>query len=258
MQQRIGLENKVAAVTGGYGHLGTGITLSMLRHGARVYVLGRSEEAFLALKEKTNHHPELHFHYGDVSNASSMGKAFSAISKDAGRLDILVNNAFYLKGQVPEKLNDDDWAAGIDGTLNSVFRCIREVLPFITDGGRILNIGSMYGSVSPDFSIYDAHPAFFNPPNYGAAKAGIAQLTRYFAHYLGKRQITVNCISPGAFPNPQVREQESFIHAIEARTALGRIGFPEDLGGICTFLASDHASYITGQNIHVDGGWTSK
>jgi len=258
MTQTIRLDQKVAAITGGYGHLGSAISQAMLMHGAKVFVMGRSDESFKTLQENTSNAEHLHFVSCDISQQVSVKQAFEAIRQQAGRLDILVNNAFYLKGDLPEKLNDDDFAYGIEGTLNSAYRCIREALAYLPDGGRIINIGSMYGSVSPDFAIYKEHPDFFNPPNYGAAKAGLAQLSRYFANYLGNRQINVNCISPGAFPAPEVSKHESFIAEIKKRTALGRIGKPEDLGGICVLLASDHGSYITGQNIHVDGGWTSR
>jgi NAD(P)-dependent dehydrogenase (short-subunit alcohol dehydrogenase family) len=257
MEHRIGLDRKIVLITGGYGHLGSGITAAMLQHGATVVVLGRSEKSFEEKRSTLIDSKNLYFRYCDISSSASVRDAFTVVNQSIGQPDVLVNNAYFLRGQIPEKLTDEDWATGIDGTLNSVFRCIREIMPFISEGGRIINIGSMYGSVSPDFKIYKDHPTFFNPPNYGAAKAGIAQLTRYFAHYLGPKNITVNCVSPGSFPSETVQAQESFIHEIKSRTALGRIGTPEDLGGICVFLASSHAAYITGQNIHVDGGWTS-
>jgi NAD(P)-dependent dehydrogenase (short-subunit alcohol dehydrogenase family) len=116
----------------------------------------------------------------------------------------------------------------------------------------------MYGSIAPTFKIYDDFPAFLNPPNYGAAKAGVQQLTRYFASYLGKKGITVNCISPGPFPSPDVQKNTGFVKELEQLTVLNRIGQPHELGGICVFLASEHASFITGQNIAVDGGWTTR
>ncbi|HKB44766.1 MAG TPA: SDR family oxidoreductase, partial [Chitinophagaceae bacterium] len=97
-----------------------------------------------------------------------------------------------------------------------------------------------------------------NPPHYGAAKAGILQLTKYYASYLGSSGITVNCVTPGPFPSLEVQKNHKFIEKLSARTLLGRIGKPEDLAGAFVFLSSDAANFITGQNLVVDGGWTVK
>ena len=117
---------------------------------------------------------------------------------------------------------------------------------------------AMYGIVAPDFSVYDESPRFLNPPHYGAAKAGVLQLTRYYASYLGKLNIQVNAVSPGPFPSNIVQENTTFIGQLAERTCLKRIGKPEELAGVFTFLSSDAANFITGQNFIVDGGWTTK
>ena len=114
----------------------------------------------------------------------------------------------------------------------------------------------MYGMVSPDFSIYEEFPNFLNPPHYGAAKAAVIQLTKYFAHYLGTEDIQVNAVSPGAFPSEKVQENNLFIKSLEKKTALKRIGQPSDLVGAFVFLSSNASDYITGHNLVVDGGWT--
>ena len=97
---------------------------------------------------------------------------------------------------------------------------------------------------------------FLNPPSYGASKAGVIQLTKYFATYLANDKIRVNSISPGAFPSQEVQKSPGFIKNLILKIPLGRIGLPEDLGGPIVFLASDSSSYITGQNFCIDGGWT--
>jgi len=255
---RIGLENKVVAVTGGYGLLGSSITRSLLAHDAIVVILGRSEEKFQLLKEKSGFEGSLHFVSCDVSNTDSVKSAFANVVDQFGCLDCLINNAAYSVSKIPEEMSDEDWEAGINGSLTSVFKCIRESLQYLTSGGRIINVSSMYGSVSPDFSVYDEFPNFFNPVNYGAGKAGVQQLTRYFANYLGPKGITVNCVSPGPFPSEQVKKSAGFIKQLESRTALKRVGSDDDIGGVFAFLASDQASFITGQNIFVDGGWTTR
>src|SRR5690606_15062193 len=112
------------------------------------------------------------------------------------------------------------------------------------------------GMVAPDFSVYENCEEYINPPHYGAAKAGVIQLTKYFASYLGKENIRVNCISPGPFPNKEVQKNETFISNLSRKTALKRIGKPEELVGSFIYLSSDASSFITGQNIVVDGGWT--
>jgi NAD(P)-dependent dehydrogenase (short-subunit alcohol dehydrogenase family) len=258
MVYNLNLKGKVILITGGYGHLGSAITLSLLEHGACVYVLARSkvkfEKAFSDLKEKS-----LFFEYCDIGDTNSIKNAFKAIYEKEGRINSLINNAFYLKGQSPEKMSDEDFAYGIEGTLNSVFICIREITPFLkkTTTGKIVNVSSMYGVVAPDFRVYDESPQFLNPPHYGAAKAGVIQLTKYYSSFLGRDNITVNAITPGPFPSSAVQEDSDFINHLKNKTALGRVGEPEDLAGAFVFLLSDAANYITGQNIIVDGGWTT-
>ena len=123
--------------------------------------------------------------------------------------------------------------------------------------GVILNVASMYGVVAPDYKIY-LNNNHANPPSYGAAKAGIVQLTKYLASFLGKDGVRVNCISPGPFPfKSTVDEIPEFIKTLEDKTMLDKIGNPEDLKGIVALLCSDASNYITGQNISIDGGWTS-
>jgi gluconate 5-dehydrogenase len=122
--------------------------------------------------------------------------------------------------------------------------------------GKIINISSMYGLVSPDFNIYDKFPNFFNSSQYGASKAAIIQLTKYYANFLASKNIRVNCISPGPFPAIEVQKHESFIHLLKHKVPLGRIGTAEELRGVIILLASNASSYITGQNFIIDGGWT--
>lgn len=262
MVRTFDLKNKIVLLTGGYGFLGKAIAESMLYHGAKLYILGRDvdkfEKAFEDLPK--NQSERLRFTHCDVSKTSSISSAFSKIYQNTKKIDILINNAFYSKGQSPESMNDDEWETGIDGSLNSVFRCIREVIPYFKrqEYGKIINVSSMYGMVAPQFEVYEDYPQFLNPPHYGAAKAGIIQLTRYYASYLGNMGVNVNAITPGPFPSDTVKQNKGFISALETKTCLGRVGLPEELAGTFVFLASEASDYITGQNIVVDGGWTSK
>lgn len=254
---RIEVTDKIILVTGGYGHLGKAIVFSLYTHGAKVYVLGRELEKF----EKCNF-PEdrVHFIQVDLSKSESVVKAFREVWDKEGRIDTVINNGFYSRGQNPETLADLDWSIGIEGTLRSVFKSIQAIIPYykVQGHGKIINVASMYGLVAPDFSIYEDSPDFLNPPHYGAAKAGVIQLTRYYASYLGRFGIQVNCITPGPFPSGEVQRDINFIDRLNQRTLLGRIGQPEDVAGAFVFLASDAANYLTGQNIVIDGGWTVK
>ena len=248
------LSGKVILVSGGYGYLGKSITLGLAEHGAKVVVLGRSKQKF----DDVFNFPDIYFFEMDISSSESVKECFASIFQQFGRIDVLINNAFYSRGNDPEKMTDEDWSFGVDGNLNSTFRCIREIIPYFKQNknGRIINVASMYGMVSPDFKVYENND-FLNPPHYGAAKAGVIQMTKYYACYLGKYNILVNCVSPGPFPSEMVQENEEFIANLKAKNPLGRIGTPDDLKGVFVLLRSDASKFITGQNFAVDGGWTA-
>lgn len=255
------LTEKIILITGGYGYLGKAITESLLYHGATVYVLGKSKQKFDYAFDKTEEeNGRLFFENCDVSESDSIKQALRNIYLKESRIDVLINNAFYLKGQNPYNMTDTDWNLGIDGTLSSVFRSIREVIPYLEKNktSRIINVSSMYGIVAPDFTVYNEYQNFLNPPHYGAAKAGVIQLTKYYASLLGDKNITVNSITPGPYPSTEVQKSKGFIKELEEKTVLKRIGKPEDLAGAFVFLASNASNFMTGQNIVIDGGWTIK
>jgi len=256
-QNLFSLRDKIILITGGYGYLGKFITEGLLQSEGTVVVLGRSLEKFQAAFPSPS--TQLYFQVTDVGNPTSIKESLEMIISRFKKIDVFINNAFYNKGNQPLAISDEDFAYSLDGNLGSVYRCIREVVPYMQahGSGRIINVASMYGMVSPDFGVYAGLEQFLNPPHYGAAKAGVLQLTRYFACYLGKDNILVNTITPGPFPNETVQQNEQFISNLEAKSPLGRIGKPEELKGIFIFLCSDQATYITGQNFVVDGGWTA-
>jgi NAD(P)-dependent dehydrogenase (short-subunit alcohol dehydrogenase family) len=175
-------------------------------------------------------------------------------------VDVLINNAYYLHPPSSNDLTDSEFTYGLDGVLTSTFRCIKSIIPVFEKQsyGKIINVSSMYGIVSPEFDIYKDFPNYTNPPHYGAAKAGVLQLTRYFASLLAKNNIQVNSITPGPFPSEEVQKASKFIDELKDKTLLKKIGKPEDLAGAFTFLSSEASNYITGQNIIIDGGWTVK
>lgn len=251
------LSNKVILITGGYGYLAQNAAKYMAKYNARVYIMARNEEKFLQIfKDYEN----IYFQIFDLSSTISIKNAFESVYKKENKIDVLINNAFYLKGQSPENMEDEDFSYGIEGVLNRMFICIREIIPYLKRQGfgKIINISSMYGLVAPDFSIYNVFPEQLNPPHYGAAKAGVIQLTKYYAAYLGKNNIQVNVITPGPFPSLKTQQNKEFISNLSSHTILNRIGHPDDLIGVFVLLSTKSSDYITGQNFIVDGGWTVK
>lgn len=253
------LEDKVVVVTGGTGYLGSAMCEALAEAGARVIVVGRNEEKCMK-KAK-----ELSEAYGtscmgikmDISEETEIRNVLKKIHDITGRIDILINNAYYGAPGDIHDISMDEWQKGIDGSINGVFRCTQAVLPYMesTGKGSIINIASMYGVVSPDPGVY-GDSGLNNPPNYGAGKAAVIQFTKYTACHLAGKNIRVNAITPGAFPNKEVQKKKEFISNLRKKIPLARIGKPEDLKGAVLFLASDSSGYVTGTNLIVDGGWT--
>jgi len=259
MKHIFDLENKVSIITGGYGHLGSSMVKTLLDFGSTVVIAGKSQQKFH--DKFGNYNNNLSFVETDISDSESIKKAFSKVVDEFGSIDILINNAQYSKGQNPENMSDEEWNYSMEGVLGSAFKCIREVIPIMKSqkSGKIINISSMYGMVSPDLSIYDGDDCekYLNPPHYGAAKAGLLQLTKYYAVFLAKYGIQVNAITPGPFPSYITQEENKrFIEKLVNKVPLKRIGKPEDLAGVCILLSSNASDFITGQNFVVDGGWT--
>jgi 3-oxoacyl-[acyl-carrier protein] reductase len=167
------------------------------------------------------------------------------VQERCGRIDVLVNNAGINQTGDFDKITEDEWDAVIDVDLKGVFICCQEVLPYISDGGRIINIGSISGEYGGP-----------RTPSYAAAKAGVMALTHCLARFVGQRRITVNCISPGAIESELLDStmQGKLRKEVMQMILLGRLGAPEEVAAVATFLASDEASYITGQVISVNGG----
>jgi len=259
LKEMFNLNGKVAVVTGGYGHLGRSLSEALAEFGATVIIASRDQDKCRALAKELSekYHNQNSAAYIDVANSAVVDEKIREIHEKYGQIDILVNNAIYQKGREIHNIEEKDWLYTIDGTINTVYRCTKAVLPYMMSQkyGKIINIGSMYGIVSPDFSIYEGND-FFNPASYGAGKAAIIQFTRYICSMYGKYGITCNSISPGPFHNCEAHNDGQFIRNLSRKNPLGRIGRPDDLKGAVVLLASNAGNYICGHNLVVDGGWT--
>lgn len=259
------LEGKVILITGGAGHLGSTMSKALLEFGGTVVVADVAEKKPHEIVGDNGLTENLKVVKCDLSDTDSIREMFKIAKKICGRIDVLVNCAAYGGGaggikiadNTIDHMSDDIWETGIDGTINVTFRCTREVLPYFYENGtgNIINIASMYGIVSPDPGIYGTSGQN-SPPTYGTGKAAILQLTRYCAAHLARKNIRVNSITPGPFPDPKYLE-EDFKQKLNAKTMLGRTGRPEELAGALVLLASEASSFMTGSNIVVDGGWTA-
>jgi gluconate 5-dehydrogenase len=254
------LEGKSAIVIGGAGYLGSEMAATLAELGASVCVASRTERNCRSVRDKLPVQSRTQAHVAlecDVTDPSSVSSFFDIYaSRHSAKLDVLINAAWSGSKSSWETLTEESWNLDLEVCLSGVRRTIIAAVPLLEPAsGKIVNVASMYGHVSPDHRLYEEH--LVNPPGYGAAKAGVIQLTRYFASFLSTRRIRVNCISPGAFPFESTRQKEpDFVERLAEKAILGRVGYPEDLKGATALLASDASAFITGHNLCVDGGWT--
>lgn len=255
------LSGKIILITGAAGHLGSAISKRLVDAGAIVYLNGRTVEKIEKLAEELGQNAvPLPF---DVSDKTAVAKAVAQIKQDHGRLDGLVNNAFLPMGASIDEATAEDFQNCFDVNVSALFYLSQQCLPLLErknlqeDYASIVNIASMYGMVSPDPSIY-GDSGMNNPPFYGASKAAIIQLSRYFAGHVTDRGIRTNSISPGPFPPESVKEDNPDFHEqLCAKTPMKRIGNPEEVAAAVHFLLTSDASYVNGVNLPVDGGWTA-
>ncbi len=262
MQDLFSLDGKVIVITGGIGYLGSAITGALLDYGAKVVAADIAEQGPEAIAANGNSAAGLYYMKCDVSRTGSIRELFRKTRELCGKINVLINCATYGAGYGPagtvENMTDEDWTKGLDGAAGTAFRCTREIIPYFDEnpGGSIINFGSMYGLVSPDPGIYGSSGQN-NPVNYGAGKAAVLQLTRYCAAHLAKREIRVNSITPGPFPDPKRLPPEEFLNNLKDKTMLKKVGEAKDITGAILLLASEASAFMTGSNIVVDGGWTA-
>jgi len=253
------LTDRVALVTGGAGWLGTAVSEALAQAGAAVGFIDNNAEAV----DKTvgsfrNDDLEVFGVIADVMQEESLRNCIDKVAAERSKIDILVNCAY--TGPVPEldEATLDDYDKGFHNGPSAYGVAAQQAAKHMraAGGGTIINFGSMYGMVTGYPEVYKG---LTKPSSivYQASKAAIIHMTRYMAVYWANDNIRVNCLTPGAFPNESVQKQNpEFVRRLSHKTPMNRIGEPYELKGAALFLASDASSYVTGQNIVIDGGWT--
>lgn len=272
IQDKFDLTGRVAAVTGGVGLLGAEFCRTLAEAGAAVAVVDLNEPASQAVAASlTNAGYKALAIPADITQPGSVNEAVEKVLSAWGRIDVLVNSAALdpkfdpdaiNKGITPGAFEDyplDLWNSALNVNLTGMFlmtqACVR---PMIEQGrkGSIINICSTYGLNGPDQRIYikEGQRVAFKPVYYTVTKAGVMGFTKYLAAYYAGTEIRVNALTPGGVFN---NHEEYFVKNYSARTILGRMAQKDEMNGALLFLASDASSYMTGNNVVVDGGWTA-
>ncbi len=241
---RIDLTGRVAVVTGGSRGIGWGIARTLADCGAQVAVVGRDAERAAAAAAELGGRARS---FGcDVARTAEVDALVATVEREMGSLDILVNNAGITRDNLLIRLKDSDWAEVIDANLRGAFATTRAAARGMLKRrwGRVINISSVVGLIGNK-----------GQANYAASKAGLIGFTKSVARELASRHILVNVVAPGFIETDMTAAMAPEARAaLEQRIPLERLGTPADVAGVVAFLASDAASYITGQVIAVDGG----
>jgi len=239
-------KGQVALVTGASRGIGAAIALELAQQGLKVIGTATSDEGAARISAALAAFPGCRGANLNVNDAAAGEALIEDIVKSQGGLHVLVNNAGITRDTLAMRMKDDDWDAVLDTNLKAVFRMSRAAIrPMMKQRyGRIISITSVVGASG-------------NPgqANYAAAKAGVAGMTRALARELGSRNITVNCVAPGFIATDMTAALPEAQHqALMAQIPLGKLGAPEDIAHAVSYLASPQAAYVTGQELHVNGG----
>jgi NAD(P)-dependent dehydrogenase (short-subunit alcohol dehydrogenase family) len=247
-------KDKSVIITGCNGQIGRELCRQYTDVGAKVIGIDIYEKQSpdLNLKNFT-------YFISDIRQSTTIEKCFGEIKLRFGSIDILINNAGVATFDHYTKRSEDQLDFMMDVNLKGTFNCIRAFIIHSALDSRdrsIVNIGSIYGVISPDFRIYSEGDRR-SPEMYGATKAGVIQMTKYFAVDLAKSGIRVNSISPGGVFNLESPQDSEFVRKYVERSPMGRMASESEIASAVIFLTSNLASYITGQNLVVDGGYTA-
>lgn len=252
------LTGRTVLVVGGAGHLGATVTRQLAERGGSVVIVDLAHERARSLADVLTAEGR------DVS-AVAPGEATDVGARDmivrvraaSGHLDALVDLSFGAAGGSLDALTGDQFDRANRTNLTDTFIRARAAAEVMEPGSSIVLFASMYGLVAPDPRVYEP-PMWPNPLEYGVGKAGIMQMVRYLATAWGPRGIRVNAVAPGPFPHPAGDGAvTAFVDRLADRVPLGRVGEASEIAGPVAFLVCDAASYVTGQTLAVDGGWTT-
>lgn len=246
----IDLSNRVAIITGGIQGLGLATAQTLHQAGAAVAInyfddpIGVSRARAEQLQRDWCN-DKVFIAPADVRDRDQLHQFYEAVTARFGRIDFLVNNAAILRDRTVKKLTEDEWSAVIDTNLSAVFRATQTILPFLQDGGRIVNMASISGVMG-----------FFGQANYASAKAGVMAFTKVLSRELASRRINVNAVAPGVVLTEMGKSiPEAARDQMLAQIPLARFGETTEIAAVILFLCSDLSSYMTGQTLHVNGGW---
>jgi NAD(P)-dependent dehydrogenase (short-subunit alcohol dehydrogenase family) len=257
------LKGRRALITGATGGLGRIMADTLAELGADLVLLDRPDSDFDSLSTNLTDSwgVKVEYHVCDLEQQEQRADLIDSLKNSGQRLNILINNAAFVGTEdlhgwaVPfEQQTVETWRRALEVNLTSIFDLCQGLTPLLktAEGASIINIASIYGMYGPDWNLYE-DTNMSNPAAYGASKGGLIQLTRWLATTIAPR-IRVNTISPGGIFRNQ---HEAFVGRYEAKTPLGRMATEDDFRGAIAYLASDLSKYVTGQNLRVDGGWTS-
>ena len=262
VRQLMDMSNRTILITGATGGLGRHMAETMAELGGNLILVDRPGSNYVPLISVLEQYKcKVKCIDCDLENSEQRTELIKQISNQNLPVDVLINNAAFvgttnLQGWVTpfEEQTVDTWRRAIEVNLTAAFDLSKELYPQLkkSGNGSIINIASIYGSSGPIHSMYDG-TEMGNPAAYSVSKGGLIQLTRWLSTTIAP-DVRVNVISPGGvFRN----QPHKFVERYEKRTPLGRMATEEDFKGIIAYLASDMSKYVTGQNINIDGGWTT-
>jgi NAD(P)-dependent dehydrogenase (short-subunit alcohol dehydrogenase family) len=253
---RFQLKGRIAVVTGGAGLIGTAICQAFAQAGAKVYIAeinaksGRDLKKTLVSQKCSAEYISL-----DITSEASIKSAISQMLRRERKIDIWVNNAYPRTadwGNKIEEIKASSLKKNVDMHMNGYFLCCQNAVKEMKKrkSGVIINMGSHYGILGPNFSVYEGTKMTM-PAAYSLIKGGIVNFSRYLATYCAPYNIRVNALCPGGIFDNQ---PDSFVERYKKLVPLNRMGCPEDIAGAALFLASDASAYVTGHVLMVDGG----
>ena len=255
------LTNKTILIAGGAGYLGSQLCEAILLHNGNVCIADIDLEKTNSLKHLlSKKFPKSNIFSTnlDIKNENSIIECVNKTHKHFNNINGLVNATYGATGKVLEELTAKEFNDANEINLTGSFLLSRHTIAKMKDGGSVIMFASMYGIVSPKPNLYPdgINP---NPIEYGAGKAGLIQLTKYLASHYGPNNVRVNAIAPGPFPDIKKNDNynQDFLDNLKDSTMLKRLGESQEIAGPIIFLLSQASSYITGQVLKVDGGWTA-